>query len=70
MINDSNKKFKQCEIGDSVTLKVPDVDKGRGNFNNVMTRVLEIEDTGMLTLGTKDGVLKGKYTREKVTLCG
>ena len=28
MINDSNKKFKQCEIGDSVTLKVPDVDKG------------------------------------------
>ena len=38
MINDSNKKFKQCKINDSVTLKVPDVDKRRGDFNNAMTR--------------------------------
>ena len=40
MINDSNKKFKQCKIGDSVTLKVPDVDKGRGDFNNVWVESL------------------------------
>ena len=70
MITDSNKKFKQCKIGDSVTLKVPDAYKGRGDFNNVMSRVVEIDYNGMLTLGTKHGILKGKYTRGEVTPCG
>ena len=65
MINDSNKKFKQCKIGDSVTLKVPDVDKGRGDFNNVMSRVVDIDDNVMLTLGTKHGILKGSTPGER-----
>ena len=70
IINDLNKKLKQCDIGDSVTLKVPDLDKGRGDFNNIMARVVDIDDNGMLTLGTKHGILKGKYTRGEVTPCG
>ena len=66
IINYSKKKFKQCEIGDSVTLKVPDVDKGRGDLNNVTARVVEIDDNGILTLGT----LNGKQTRGEGTPCG
>ena len=35
-----------------------------------MARVVDIDDNGMLTLGTKYGVLKKKYTRVEVTSCG
>ena len=35
-----------------------------------MARVVDIDDNGMLTLGTKHGVLKKKYTRGEVTPCG
>ena len=65
----SNKKLKIGEKGDSVTLRVPDIDRRRGDFSNVMVKVIDIDSKGLITLGSKYGIINGKFTRGEVVPC-
>ena len=44
---------------------IPEVDRGRCEFPNVHAVVLEVNDAGLHKLGTKDGELKGYYSRNQ-----
>ena len=44
-------------------LRVPNVDRGRCEFPNVRAAILDINEAGMYKLGTKEGQLKGVYSR-------
>ena len=44
---------------------IPEVDRGRCEFPNIHAIVLSINDAGMYKLGTKEGELKGVYSRNQ-----
>ncbi|KAE9531483.1 hypothetical protein AGLY_010689 [Aphis glycines] len=53
----SNKKLKPAEVGATVRVPVPDVDKGRGDARNILAVVIE------------EGLLKSLYSRSQFTIC-
>ena len=69
MCEASVKRFKPAEIGDTVLVPVPDVDRGRGDFPNVMGIVLDAEPNGLYKVGTKSGILQQKYSRNQFQPC-
>ena len=59
----SVKRFKQAEIGDSVMIPLPDVDRSKAELRNVKGVVVEIDESGMYKLGTEHGLLNHLYTK-------
>ncbi|KAL4123274.1 hypothetical protein QTP88_015474 [Uroleucon formosanum] len=48
----SDKKLKPAEVGATVRVPVPDVDKGRGDARNILAVVIEVTVDGYYRLGT------------------
>lgn len=65
MLQKSARRFKEAKIGDSVIVHLPEVDRGRCEFPNVHAIVLSINEAGLYKLGTKQGELKGFYSRNQ-----
>ena len=65
MLQKSARRFKEAKIGDSVIVHLPEVDCGRCEFPNVHAIVLSINEAGLYKLGTKQGELKGFYSRNQ-----
>ncbi|KAF0703723.1 SCAN domain-containing protein 3-like, partial [Aphis craccivora] len=65
----SDKKLKPAEVGATVRVPVPDLDKGRGDARNILAVVIEVTDDGYYQLGTKEGLLKSLYSRSQITIC-
>ena len=66
MLELSNKRFKPAEIGDTVFVPIPDIDRGRCEAPNLKALVLDIHDNGHLwRLGCKSGVLEQYYSRNQ-----
>ena len=65
----SNKKFKDAIVGQNVTIKVPDVDRGRNCPRNVMGVVLENLDNGLYRIGVQNGVLEKLFSRNEFQVC-
>ena len=69
MFEQSTKRFKQANIGDTVMVPLPDVDRGKGDFRNIKAVVVAVEHNGTYKLGTKYGLLNSHYTRNQFTPC-
>lgn len=69
MTASSNEKFPPCKVGDTVRVKIPDVDRGRGDFPNVLMVVLECNDKGLYKLGNKYGTITELFSRNQFTVC-
>ncbi|GBL79998.1 hypothetical protein AVEN_29020-1 [Araneus ventricosus] len=69
MLRTSNKKFPPAQIGDTVRIQVPDVDRGRTDGRNVLTVVVGIEDSDFYELANKNSTLKQLYTRNQFVIC-
>ena len=65
----SVKRFKHAEIGESVFIPIPDVDRSKAELRNVKGVVVEIDESGMYKLGSEHGVLNHLYTRNQFLLC-
>ena len=65
MLVKSARRYKQASVGDSVMVHLPEVDRGRCEFPNVHAVVVEVNEAGMYKLGTKQGLLKGVYSRNQ-----
>ncbi|XP_060872569.1 uncharacterized protein LOC132946537 [Metopolophium dirhodum] len=65
----SDKKLKPAEVGATVRVPVPDVDKGRGDARNILAVVIEVTVDGYYRLGTKEGLLKSLYSRSQFSIC-
>jgi hypothetical protein len=69
MLQTSNSKYPAAKKGDTVRVRVPDVDRGRTDGRNILAFVLETTDANLYKLGTKHGILNQLYTRNQFTIC-
>jgi len=51
----SNTKFVVANIGSTVRIKIPDVDRGRGDPRSIIAVVLKLTDDGFYQLGCNAG---------------
>ena len=69
MLKTSNEKFAPASIGDTVRVKIPDVDRGRTDSRNVLAVITDVEDEDFYKLANENGTLKQLFTRNQFTLC-
>jgi len=62
-------KFPPCNVGDTVRVKLPDVDRSKGDPQNVLFAVVSISDNQYYELGNKNGTLHQLYSRNQFTIC-
>ena len=63
-------KFPQGKVGDTVKVRVPDVDRGRCDSRNILGVTMEADVTkDLYRIGTKDGILNLWYTRNQFSTC-
>ena len=65
MLELSSRRFGEAEVGTTVLLAIPDVDKGRCEFPNLLCVVLEKSAGGLYKLGCKTGKLESLYSRNQ-----
>ncbi|XP_023014462.2 uncharacterized protein [Leptinotarsa decemlineata] len=58
-----DKSHSPANIGDNVTIPIPDVDKGRGDLRNIIGVIFRKNDEDLYKVGTKHGVLQKLYYR-------
>ena len=58
------------KIRDTVTIPIPDSDRGRGNPRNMIGMVMDIEPTyDKYSIGTKAGILTVSLSRNQFNVC-
>ena len=65
----SNRLFPPLNIGTSVTLQIPEVDRSKSDRRNVLAVVLEVTKENLYKLGTKNGILRPLYSRNQIQQC-
>lgn len=63
MMTLSNNKFPAVDVGVNVVISIPDVDKGKTDFPNLIGVVLEKTEHDLYRIGSKDGILDKLYCR-------
>lgn len=69
MLKLSNTKFPVGKIGDSVRVRVPEVDRAKADSLNIIGVIMSVTDHNLYKLGTKYGVLNQLYSRNEFTVC-
>ncbi|KAL4090679.1 hypothetical protein QTP88_025471 [Uroleucon formosanum] len=64
----SENRFRPGEVGQSVTVKIPDVDRARSDFRNIIGVILSINND-MYEIGTKEDRLSTLYSRNQFLIC-
>lgn len=65
----SIKKCGDAPVGTNVRIPVPKVDRGKGDFPNLMGVVEEITEEGFYRIGTRNGTLERLFARSQFTVC-
>ena len=66
----AKEKFPQGKAGDTVKVRVWDVDRGRCNSRNILGVIMEADLTkDLYRIGTKDGILNSWYARNQFSTC-
>ena len=66
----AREKFPQGKVGDTVKVRVPDVDRGRCDSRNILGVIMEADLTkDLYRIGTKDGILNSWYARNQFSTC-
>ncbi|CAH2005369.1 unnamed protein product [Acanthoscelides obtectus] len=65
----SNSKFPPCSVGDTVIVKIPDVDRGRGDFRNILMTVIEKTEDDFYKLANKTGTIEEMFSRNQFSAC-
>ncbi|CAF1143189.1 unnamed protein product, partial [Brachionus calyciflorus] len=70
MLNQHIHKLGEAQIGDTVQVPIPDVDRGPGDLINILAYILDINKSNMTyRLGTKHGIISGWHSRNKFHIC-
>ncbi|KAF0748419.1 zinc finger MYM-type protein 1-like, partial [Aphis craccivora] len=62
-------KFQPAKVGETVRIRVPDVDRSKMDPQNILAVVLDIVDNDFYKLATKNGVINRLYTRNQFSVC-
>lgn len=65
----SNFKFPPCFVGDTVRVNVPDVDRGRVDFRNILMTVIEKTDDNFYKLANKTGTIEEMFSKNQFSVC-
>ena len=65
----SNKQMPTVLIGQTVKVKIPEVDRSKVDARTLLAVVLKVVDGEFYRLGTKAGTLSQLFTRNQFTLC-
>lgn len=68
MLHMSRQRYEPAVIGQNVVIRIPEVDRGRADLQNLMAVVIDHTD-GFYKLGTKDGSLARSYVRNEFEIC-
>ncbi|XP_025190879.1 uncharacterized protein LOC112591321, partial [Melanaphis sacchari] len=68
MIKTSNRKLKSINVGTTVRIPIPDVNRARGSPQNLLAVVTKVQDD-LYKLCTENGYLKHKYTLTDIVPC-
>ncbi|PZC74010.1 hypothetical protein B5X24_HaOG208441 [Helicoverpa armigera] len=63
-----NLKFPSCSVGDTVRVQIPDFDRGRGEFRNVLMVVIEKADD-LYRLGNERSTTEEMFSRNQFSVC-
>lgn len=66
----STLKFLLCFVGDTVRLKIVDIDRGRDEFGKVFMAVVESTDNGFYKPRNERGTIEEMFTRNSFSVCG
>lgn len=69
MLKNSNQKFPPVAVGSTVRICIPEVDRNKGDLNNILAVVMTVSDNELYRLGCKSGILQGLYSKNQFTLC-
>jgi len=69
MVKRSRVELARGQENDNVAVPIPMVDRGRGDPRNILGVILSIDENDMYVIGTRAGVLSGKYSRNQFSLC-
>lgn len=64
----SDHKFAPADVGTTVRIPVPEVDRGRGDARSILGVILANND-GFYRIGTRDGTLKNLLVRSQFDVC-
>ena len=66
----TREKFPQEKVGDTVKVRVPDVDRGRCDSRSILGVIMEADLTkDFYRIGTMDGILNSWYARNQFSAC-
>ena len=65
MLSATAKRYKPAELGETVMVPVPDVDRGRSDFRSITGVITNVGQDGTYSIGTKHGVLKQSFVRSE-----
>ncbi|GFY32793.1 integrase catalytic domain-containing protein [Trichonephila clavipes] len=68
-VTNLTKTFAPVQIGDTVRIQVPDVDRGCVDNRNVFAVVVGMEDSDFYKLANENGTLKQLYTSNQFVIC-
>ena len=69
MLRTSQKQFPPTQIGDTVRIQVPGVDRARTDNRNVLAVVVGIDDSDFYKLANENGTHKQLYTHNQFVIC-
>jgi len=69
MLRTSKQKFQPANVGETVRIRVPDVDRSKIDSQNILAVVFDIVDNDFYKLATKNGVINRLYTRNQFSVC-
>lgn len=69
MKRDSDAQFPPPEIGATVRIPVPDVDRAKLDDRSILARVLRVAPNDLYELGTRNGRLEQLYARSQFSIC-
>jgi hypothetical protein len=65
MLVNSNNRFPPVNVGTTVIVPVPSVDRAKGDHRNVLGTVMSTPYPGMYQLGTRDGTITHLFARNQ-----
>jgi hypothetical protein len=69
MLRLSKLKFPTANVGETVRIRIPEVDRGKADSRNIIAVITSKENENLYKLDTKHGILKQLYTRNDFTVC-
>ena len=70
MLKKSKRVMTEANVGDNVTVAIPNVDRGRTDPTNLIGIIIKKDSNEMYQIAVKSGVLEGKFARNQFDICG